>query len=111
MIRKDITDKVYKRVNALTRDTERQIGKRLRARNIIKKSDCDKIILALGEVIKDALVNDGEVMIRGFMKLKVNDVPEVNRRNPQTGIVEKYPAQKRIQCKISDSIKNAVNDG
>ena len=110
MIKKDITDRVYKKVNASTRDMEKQIGKRLRARNIIKKSDCNKIISALGEVIEDALVNDGEVTIRGFLKLKVNDMPAVNRRNPQTGIVEKYPAQKRIQCKISDSIRRTIND-
>lgn len=76
----------------------------------MSKIDCEKMIDSFAGIIKRALVDGEKVLIKGFIGFEVSERPERKGRNPKTGEVTVFPETKSIKCKISQSIKDAVNE-
>jgi len=61
------------------------------------------------ELIKDALGNDGKVMLSGFGSYEVKFKPPRRGRNPQTGAAITLRARKVIKFKPSQLLRRAIN--
>lgn len=73
------------------------------------KTACEKVIDAFASEVKDCLLNNDKLIIRGFIGFEVSERPEREGRNPKTGAIDIFPAVKSVRCKISKSIKDAIN--
>lgn len=74
------------------------------------KVDCEKAIDAFAAIFKKSLVAGDKILIKGFMSAEVVERQERKGRNPNTGEVTTFPAMKSVKCKISQAIKDAVNE-
>jgi nucleoid DNA-binding protein len=64
------------------------------------------VLKSLAETIKSEVIGSGEFTLQDVGKFKVNDKPEMERRNPRTGEMFKSPAKKVV--KITPCIINPV---
>ncbi len=74
------------------------------------KADCEKAIDSFAGIFKKSLADGEKILIKGFMSAEVVERPERKGRNPKTGEVSTFPATKSVKCKISQAIKDAVNE-
>lgn len=75
----------------------------------LTKKDCESVIDAFSDEVKNCLVNGDKLIIKGFIGFEVSEHGERVGRNPKTGNVETFPPSKSVRCKISKAIKDAVN--
>ncbi len=84
----------------------REISRKLR----IPKIECDRVIDALQEVIADTLAKGDKVSIRGFATFEVSERKAREGYNPHTGGLEHYAPSKQVVCKVSQAIKEQINE-
>lgn len=75
----------------------------------ITKTDVDKVVTSLTEVITDELEKGDSVSLKGFGTFKVRSRSERTGRNPRTGETLVIPASKVPAFKVSSALKKAVN--
>lgn len=75
----------------------------------IHKYQCEKVLDAVLYEIVEALKREEKIILPGFAVIEVGEKRERLARDPVSGVVKTYPAVKVIKCKISQSIKQAVN--
>jgi integration host factor subunit alpha len=63
------------------------------------------------EIIKDALANEGKVMLSGFGSYKVKYKPARRGRNPQTGDSITLRSRKVVKFQPSQLLRKAINGG
>lgn len=74
------------------------------------KVDCEKVIDAFAESVIESLMDGDKVMIKEFMSFEVLNRNERKGRDPKTGKVISYPSSRTVKCKVSQKIKDAVNE-
>lgn len=74
----------------------------------IPKYECDKVIDAFCEVVKDALADGDKIIIRGFLSFEISECKARNGYNPKTGKAEHFDAVRTVKCKVGKPIKDAV---
>lgn len=75
----------------------------------ITKTDVDKVVTSLTEVITDELEKGDSVSLKGFGTFEVRSRSERTGRNPRTGETLVIPASKVPAFKVSLALKKAVN--
>ena len=75
----------------------------------ITKTDVDKVVTSLTEVIADELEKGDSVSLKGFGTFEVRNRSERTGRNPRTGETLVIPASKVPAFKVSSALKKAVN--
>lgn len=75
----------------------------------ITKTDVDKVVTSLTEVITDELEKGDSVSLKGFGTFEVRSRSERTGRNPRTGETLVIPASKVSAFKVSSALKKAVN--
>ena len=75
----------------------------------ITKTDVDKVVTSLTEVITDELEKGDSVSLKGFGTFEVRSRSERTGRNPRTGETLVIPASKLPAFKVSSALKKAVN--
>lgn len=75
----------------------------------ITKTDVDKVVTALTEVIAEELEKGDSVSLKGFGTFEVRSRSERTGRNPRTGETLVIPASKVPAFKVSSALKKAVN--
>lgn len=75
----------------------------------ITKTDVDKVVTSLTEVIADELEKGDSVSLKGFGTFEVRSRSERTGRNPRTGETLVIPASKVPAFKVSSALKKAVN--
>lgn len=75
----------------------------------ITKTDVDKVVTSLTEVITDELEKGDSVSLKGFGTFEVRSRSERTGRNPRTGETLIIPASKVPAFKVSSALKKAVN--
>jgi integration host factor subunit alpha len=63
------------------------------------------------EIIKDALANEGKVMLSGFGSYRVKYKPARRGRNPQTGDSITLRSRKVVKFQPSQLLRKAINSG
>ena len=86
-----------------------ELIKRVARKTGMAKDICEAVIDAMVEEIKESLVEGDNVMIKGFMTFELGMMKERIGRNPQTGEMISYPAVRKVNCKLSRAIKDAVS--
>ncbi len=66
---------------------------------------CDTLV----DIFTDALLEDKKIIWKGFLSVEVAERGARKGRHPQTKEIVTFPPVKTINCKISKSIKEAVN--
>ena len=75
----------------------------------LTKTDVDKVVTALVEVVTDALAKGDKVSLKGFGNFEVRTRSERTGRNPRTGETMTIAASKAPASKASSALKKAVN--
>lgn len=75
----------------------------------LTKTDVDKVVTALVEVVTDALAKGDKVSLKGFGNFEVRTRSERTGRNPRTGETMTIAASKAPAFKASSALKKAVN--
>lgn len=75
----------------------------------ITKTDVDKVVTSLTEVITNELEKGDSVSLKGFGTFEVRSRSERTGRNPRTGETLVIPASKVPAFKVSSALKKAVN--
>ena len=75
----------------------------------ITKTDVDKVVTSLTEVITDELEKGDSVSLKGFGTFEVRSRSERTGRNPRTGETLVIPASKVPAVKVSSALKKPVN--
>ena len=75
----------------------------------ITKTDVDKVVTSLTEVITDELEKGDSVSLKGFGTFEVRSRSERTGRNQRTGETLVIPASKVPAFKVSSALKKAVN--
>lgn len=74
----------------------------------ITKTDVDKVVTSLAEVITDELGKGGSVSLKGFGTFEVRNRSERTGRNPRTGETLVIPASKVPAFKVSSALKKQL---
>jgi len=75
----------------------------------LTKVDTKKAVDAFVEVAKVALKKDENLVIPGFMSLKVVNRPAMERRNVRTGGIVNCPAKNVVKIKAGKNLADSVN--
>lgn len=67
---------------------------------------CDTLV----DVFTDALLDNKKIVWKGFLSVEVINRGKRFGRNPQTNEVVEFPPVKSVKCKISQSIKDLINE-
>ncbi|WP_447591830.1 HU family DNA-binding protein [Aquipseudomonas campi] len=73
------------------------------------KATIRAVLDQLGQIVADALENDGEITLPGVGKLKVNERPARTGRNPQTGKSIEIAAKKVVKLVPAKVLTDAIN--
>lgn len=79
------------------------------SRTEMTKTDVDKVVTSLVEVITDSLANGDKVSLKGFGNFEVRNRDARTGRNPRTGETMEIAASKAPAFKASSALKKAVN--
>ena len=71
--------------------------------------ECREILDEFSIQVKNALAAGNKVIVQGLMSLEVISRNERRGRNPQTNEVVTFKPVKLVKCKMSRSIKDAIN--
>lgn len=75
----------------------------------LNKKQVEDVLKSLAETIKSEVIGSGEFTLQDVGKFKVNDKPEMKRRNPRTGEMFKSPAKKVVKITPAKVLRDAVN--
>lgn len=70
---------------------------------------CDKIVDAFIEELKEAICRGEKVSLKGLMTIEIGERAAREARNPATGKIQMFPPVKTVKCKVSATVKNALN--
>lgn len=73
------------------------------------KVDAKKAVDTFMEVTTSALKKEQNLVIPGFVSLKVVHRPEMDRRNVRTGATVKSPAKNVVKIKAGKTLVEAMN--
>jgi DNA-binding protein HU-beta len=90
MTRKDLLDKVSKRVD-------------------LPRYDVEDVLDAITAEILNSLIDGEKVFLKNFITFEITQRPERRGKHPQTGEPFVFPPVKSIKCKISQTFKDAIN--
>jgi|GEM_PF-530310 nucleoid DNA-binding protein len=75
----------------------------------LNKKQVEDVLKSLAETIKSEVIGGGEFTLQDVGKFKVNDKPEMQRRNPRTGEMFTSPAKKVVKITPAKVLRDAVN--
>tara|TARA_R110000787_G_scaffold12622_2_gene40584 strand:- start:1231 stop:1506 length:276 start_codon:yes stop_codon:yes gene_type:complete len=75
----------------------------------ITKIEADQAVVSVLDGIKQGLLEDGEMVLRGFGTFRVRSKSERPGRNPKTGVPTIISARKVVTFKSSKLLHGTVN--
>ena len=75
----------------------------------LSKKDAEKALKAFVDIIGEELTKGEKVQLVGFGTFEVNERPEREGRNPQTGEAMKIAASKSPKFKAGKALKDMMN--
>jgi DNA-binding protein HU-beta len=91
--------------------TRKELIAALAAKTGITKTEADRNVLALIEIISITLERGGKINLNGFGIFDVRERAERIGRNPRTGEILKIKASKVPSFKAGTTLKAAINNG
>lgn len=89
--------------------TRNELIKNISVASGVSQANCEKILDAFTYEITQCLVRGDKILLKNFVSFEATERPARNGRDPKTGNVTSYPATKSVKCKISKTIKDAIN--
>lgn len=74
----------------------------------LPRKDIEHALKVAGDVITQALQDEGEATLPGLGKLVATEKPARTGRNPKTGEPVEIPARKSIKFRIAKQLKDSV---
>lgn len=88
---------------------KRELINNIAKRTKFSKYTCEKITDAFVREIKECLVRGDKIRIKNFASFETVELKERPGRDPITGEVIMFPPVKTVKCKISQSVKDDIN--
>lgn len=76
----------------------------------LSRESCEKFFKAYQDEIVRALMEGEKIIFKGFMSMEVTTRSERKGRDPKTGNVTTFPAVKSVKCRMSQEIKDRINN-
>ncbi len=86
-----------------------ELIERLAVKSGINNFQAEEVINLVYKKMKDTLVNDGRIEIRGFGSFTVRKYDERMARNPKTGVGIKISSKRLPFFKIGKELKERIN--
>lgn len=87
----------------------KEVTTNLKAAEIsVNQKTTEEMLDIVTETIATILEKGDGVRLPGFVTFEVQDVPEKEARNPQTGEKLVVPAHKKLKTKVSSTLKNRI---
>lgn len=77
----------------------------------LPKSTALNIVEGVTDILSDAFVRGDNVYLRGFGSLEVKTAKEKKARNINAGTTVIIPAQRTVKFRLSNLLKNRMNNG
>ena len=77
----------------------------------LPKSTALHAVEGVAEILSDAFVRGDNVYLRGFGSLEVKTTKEKKARNINAGTTVIIPAQRTVKFRLSNLLKNRMNNG
>lgn len=77
----------------------------------LPKSTALHVVEGVTDILSDAFVRGENVYLRGFGSLEVKTTKEKKARNINTGTTVIIPAQRTVKFRLSNLLKNRMNNG
>lgn len=90
--------------------TKIEIVTRLYEKLGTSKRECAEIVDKFFDIIKNALANGENVKISGFGNFIVKEKRSRRGRNPQTGAEIEISSRKVLNCRLSQVLKEKINE-
>lgn len=75
----------------------------------ISKAEADRIFNATLEALRESIVEDRELRLRGFGTFKTKTKPARTYRNPRTGEPVPKPAKNIVRFNLSSKLDSLIN--
>ncbi len=89
--------------------TQNEIYKMVAAEADLTIAKAKEAVKAYQEAVKDAVTNDGAVLIPNVGTLKVRTLPASEHRSPRTGEIVLLPERKKVAYKASKELIDTIN--
>lgn len=93
----------------------KSIGKTKLIRNIATRTNhiyiktCEQVVNSCIEEIIDLLVRGDKLVLKNFMSFEIIERAEREGKDLKTGETTTYPPVKSVKCKVSKTVKEAIN--
>lgn len=77
----------------------------------LPKSIALQVVESMSDILSEAFVNGENVYLRGFGTFNVKTTKEKTARNISAGTTVVVPARRTVKLKISQQLKNRINNG
>ncbi len=77
---------------------------------VMKMQEAEKLVPYVLDAIKEVLLEEGVVTIRGLASLKLEVKPEHDARDPRTGEKIHVPARLHPKCSFSKQLKDELKE-
>lgn len=77
----------------------------------LPKSTALHVVDGITDILADAFVSGKNVYLRGFGTMEVKTTKEKKARNINAGTTVMVPAQRIVKFKLSNQLKNRMNNG
>ena len=88
--------------------TKLELIERIAVRSRVPRIYVKKVVRAMNEEVKDALVNDGKVVLGDIGTIDVRNMKDRRGRNPKTGEIVMFPAGRKLHFAFSKTMKDYV---
>lgn len=88
--------------------TKTELARAISKRTGDTQKSCDDMIVAMCNIIIEALLKGDSVQIRNFCTFECVEYAERVTRNPSTGKRQYFPAIRIPKCRIAEIVKDAV---
>ena len=75
-----------------------------------KLQECSQICDFIEEIVTEALLDGEKIAWKGFFSAEITNRRERRGRHPQTNEVVVFPPVKTINCRMSQRIKDMINE-
>lgn len=89
--------------------TRSELITKIAAKSGLPRAACDTVIQLFTDEVKACLIKGDRLILKGFVKFEVVELPPRDGRDPRTGKVVTFPSTRSARCRICREIKDAVN--
>lgn len=86
-----------------------ELIRRIASEACVSQANCEKCIDALIKVMTEQLVEGEKIVLSHFVSFTPAEMPARTCKHPKTGELTTFPPVRYIKCKVSKTLRKAIN--